>query len=103
MDYKKITKAGVFEILKCPFCGEVCEVERNKIKPKITGIVSAMHWNSVPNPYDEFQCPNNNTRWHKTIMEYYEELDRTKSPSLRELILKDISDLKFRRKTNCLV
>jgi hypothetical protein len=91
--YNKITTVEEIDIHRCPFCDAVCCVERNKIRPKITGMASSMHWHGTPQIYDEFSCPNNNIKWHKTLMEYHEELNETKSPRLKKLILEDISDL----------
>jgi len=93
LTYKKFTDANQLDIHECPFCGVVCEVERGKDRPKITGWASAMSWHGTPNPYDLFQCPNNDTKWHETLLTYHEELNKTKSPRLRKLILEDISDL----------
>ena len=84
--------AGSVQEHRCPVCDSICTVERDKVRPRISGWASAMAWHGIPEHYDLFHCPNNGEGWHCRAMEYQEELKRTKSPSVRALIERDIEE-----------
>jgi hypothetical protein len=84
-------KSGRYKKYNCPICTRPCNVVRGKIRPEIRSWAGAMFWESVPKVYDEFSCKFENESWHKQIEAMREEIEKTASPSLKELIRKDIN------------
>lgn len=52
-----------------------------------------MAWGGVPGVYDEFECPQSKTDWHRQIEKLTEQMRDSYSHSIRALIQKDIDEI----------
>lgn len=71
----------------CEVCGSACEVQREHTKT-IPGCKNIA--------LDYFYCPHNNKDWHVEALGMTEEIKETHSPSIKEMIRKDIADVIFK-------
>ena len=75
--------------MRCKICGTICEVERSMTGP--TGWVEAVgkrgHW------HDEFLCPHSGQPWHEQAFRLVNEIEKSSSKRLIELMRKDLEDI----------
>lgn len=83
-------KPGEVNVMWCQACGAVCEVDRNVMGP--TGYAEAMGRRG--HLHDYFYCPNSGRPWHDQAVELLEALEETPSNSLKQLIRKDLEEIK---------
>lgn len=78
--------------VKCGICGSICDVERNCCGP--TTWTMAME--KSERHYDRFSCPLMTSKYdnglHQQIEELKKEIKKTHSPSLKEIMEKDLDE-----------
>jgi len=81
-----ITKPSEYDEVRCEVCGSICDVTRNVMGPRCfaeaVGRKEGLH--------DKFECPHVEEQWHAVCFNMREELDEISSPTLREIIIKDL-------------
>ncbi|MHB9033076.1 MAG: hypothetical protein ACYC6L_08510 [Anaerolineae bacterium] len=83
-----ITSPGLLTELRCPVCGGLCRVERNR--PGLPGVAAAM--GGISHPHDRFTCPDDDQVWHCQAFDLIRELQKTASRRLAELIRLDLEE-----------
>jgi hypothetical protein len=73
----------------CRICRTACTVTRNLLGP--TSFAEAMsHKNHL---HDRFQCPHSEEEWHEQALLLVQEIERTPSKRLADLMRLDLQDL----------
>ena len=80
---------GAFESLRCRVCGATCDVKRDL--PSQAGFAASPA--SPGKLRDVFTCPHAATEWHVQALKLVQEIERTPSKRIAELMRLDLRDL----------
>ena len=83
------TEPGAFEDVRCRVCGAVCDERRDM--PTTAGFAGSAAGPSRLR--DVFTCPHAATEWHVLTLKLVQEIERTPSKRLAELMRLDLRDL----------
>jgi hypothetical protein len=83
-----IREPGEEASINCRVCGTECDVMRDVLGP--TSWAGAMAGRKTL--HDRFFCPWSGESWHKQAISLIQEMEKTSSPRLRNLILADVID-----------
>ena len=81
--------AGQVESMNCNVCGTECTVERNRpgIRKWYVG------GTGMGQDHDLFTCPNAEAEWHRKALELLQEIEKTPSRRVAELMALDLADV----------
>jgi len=86
---RKLREPGTSASEKCGICGTEMDIERDR--DVYTSYACAMAKKSVR--MDAFYCPHNEEEWHNIASDLIDELNNTVSPTLREIMKKDLDKI----------
>ncbi len=72
--------------MKCKVCGSICDVKRGVYGP--TSWAGAMA--KKGRLHDLFTCPNSKEEWHIQALNLLQEMEKSFSPSLKEIMQNDL-------------
>ena len=78
--------AGTIKMMTCKVCGMVCDVERGVVGPR--SFAGAMA--GIKTKHDSFSCSHSEKEWHKNALVLYEDIKKCNSPSLKNIMRKDL-------------
>lgn len=73
----------------CRVCGVKCDVQRNVAGA--TSFAGTMTKSKIL--HDSFSCSHSEEKWHEQARSIMEEMDRTASPSLKEILNGDVDKI----------
>ena len=88
------TDPGKRDKMNCNVCSSNMDVKRNVYGP--TGMAEAMA--KKGHSHDSFTCPHVDKDWHRQASKILRELENTSSPTLEELLKKDMEKIIETRK-----
>ena len=84
-----VCRPGEISEMKCKVCGTVCDVERNckGIKSVFAGMAGMFE------DHDRYTCPRSDDEWHVRARELMEEIARTPSKRLSQIMQDELEEL----------
>ncbi len=89
IEYVIRCRPGEISEMKCKVCGTVCDVERNCKGMKSMGAAMA----GMLNDHDQFTCPRSADEWHIRARKLMEEIARTPSKRLSQIMQDELEEL----------
>ncbi len=84
-----ITDPNAATEMTCKICHTNCDVIRGTYGPTSFGGAMVKH----SRLHDYFKCPNCEEEWHKQALALYLDIEKCNSPSLREIMQNDLSNM----------
>jgi len=81
---------GKYKSIKCRVCGTECSVRRNTVGSR--SFVSALEGRK--SSFDKFICPHSEKSWHQKMEGIYLEKEKTSSDRLKNMLQREIEELK---------
>jgi len=81
-----LVEPGKADLVLCQSCGAVCHVERG------VSFDRSQYIRAPQGTFDVFKCPKVNQPWHQEADHYAEEIRKTRSKRLRQLIFLDLTE-----------